>query len=294
VREWNMLNLDFASIMTILISGLCTGGVYGLFASSFTFQCGSLNITDFSFGSWLMLAMYMTFFMYSYKGWHISIIPLIIVLFICYFIISYFLSKHVLSKRNEFVNMIITMGISLVIQNAAILFFTSYPRTLGIIEKTITIGIGIQIGLTKLIMLFLSAVILIGFQIFLNRTWTGKTIRAVVQQKEVAYLMGINADRVKNLAFAISYVLLAASGIMLMILFSVEPTAGSFYQMMSFLICIIAGLGNMRGAFYSGLLIGVIIGFLNIFISQFAMAFLFFIFVIILVVKPKGLFALKS
>jgi branched-chain amino acid transport system permease protein len=287
-----MFNLDFASIMTILISGLCTGGVYGLFASSFTFQCGSLNITDFSFGSWLMLSMYMTFFMY--KGWHISIIPFIIILFLCYFIISYLISKHMLSKRNEFVNMIITMGISLVIQNAAILFFTSYPRTLGIIEKTITIGNGIQIGLTKLAMLFLSAIILIGFQIFLNRTWTGKTIRAVVQQKEVSYLMGINSDRVKNLAFAISYVLLAASGIMLMILFSVEPTAGGFYQMMSFLICIIAGLGNMKGAFYSGLLIGVIIGFLNIFISQFAMVFLFFIFVIILVVKPKGLFALKS
>ncbi|MDR1246676.1 MAG: branched-chain amino acid ABC transporter permease [Clostridiales Family XIII bacterium] len=286
-----MLNLDFPSVMTILISGLCTGGVYGLFASSFTFQCGSLNITDFSFGSWLMLAMYMTFFMYT--EWHIGFVPFIIALFLCYFVISFLISRFMLSKRDEFTNMIITMGISLVIQNAAILLFSSSPRSLGIIEKTINIG-GVQIAQTKLIMLILSAVILIGFQTFLNKTWTGKTIRAVIQRKEMAYLLGINSDRVKNLAFAVSYVMLAASGIMLIILFSVEPTVGGFYQMMSFLICIIGGLGNLKGAFFSGLLVGVLIAVLNMFSSQFAMVLLFLIFAIILVARPRGLFALKS
>jgi branched-chain amino acid transport system permease protein len=286
-----MLNLDFPSVMTILIGGLCTGGVYGLFASSFTFQCGSLNITDFSFGSWLMLAMYMTFFIYTES--RTGFIPFILLLFLCYFSISFLISKFMLSKRDEFINMIITMGISLIIQNAAILLFSSSPRSLGIIEKTIRIG-GVQIAQTKLIMLVLSAVILIGFQAFLNKTWTGKTIRAVIQKKEMAYLIGINSDRVKNLAFAVSYVMLAASGIMLVILFSVEPTVGGFYQMMSFLICIIGGLGNLKGAFFSGLLVGVLIAALNMLSSQFAMVLLFLIFAIILVARPRGLFALKS
>ncbi|MDR1572119.1 MAG: branched-chain amino acid ABC transporter permease [Clostridiales Family XIII bacterium] len=286
-----MFNLDFPSVMTILINGLCTGGVYGLFASSFTFQCGSLNITDFSFGSWLMLAMYLTFFMYT--GWQTGIVPFVILLFLCYFTISFLISRFMLSKRDEFTNMIITMGISLIIQNAATLLFSSSPRSLGIIERTISIG-GVQIMQTRLIMLVLSAAILIGFHAFLKRTWTGKTIRAVIQRKEMAYLIGINSDRVKNVAFAVSYVMLSASGIMLIVLFSVEPTIGGFYQMMSFLICIIGGLGNLKGAFFSGLLVGVLIAVLNMMSSQFAMVLLFLIFAIILVVRPRGLFALKS
>ena len=283
-----MLNLDFTAIMTILIGGLCTGGVYGLFASSFTFQCGSLGITDFSFGSWLMMAMYLTFFMYT--DWNMNIFAFVALLFVMYFVISFLIGKFMLSKRGEFVNIIITMGISLAIQNAATLFFSSSPRSLGIIESAISIG-GVSITVTKLAMLILSAIILIGFQAFLNKTWTGKAIRAVVQRREVAYLMGINSDAVRNVAYSISYITLSASGIMLIVLFSVDPTTGGFYQMMSFLICIIGGLGNIRGTFYSGLLVGVLIAVLNMISSQFAMVMLFFVFVIILVLRPRGLFS---
>lgn len=282
--------LDFPSVMTILISGICTGGVYGLFASGFSFQIGSLETPDFSFGSWLMFSMYLTFFMY--KMWNIG--GLIFLLLPIYFGIGFLVNKYLLSKQNMFVKMLITMGISFIIQNFVILVFTAFPRNLGIIEKTITFGNGIQVGVIKLGMLILSAVILIGFQVFINKTWMGKTIRAIIQQREAAYLMGINADKIKNIAFALSYSMIAISGMMLLILFSVEPTAGGFYQMMSFLICIIAGLGNLKGAFFSGLLTGIIIGFFNIFIAQYAMVALFIIFVIILVIKPKGLFTVSQ
>lgn len=279
--------MNFANIMTALISGLCTGGVYGLFSSSFSFQLGALDIADFSFGSWLMISMYMTFFMVS--QWQIGILPFLIILFAIYFAVSFVLCKYIFSKRSMENNMVITMGISMLIQNAAIMRFTSYPRSLGIIEKTWMIG-EVRIAQIRLILLVLSAVLLLGFQMFLNRTWTGKTIRAVVQNKDVACLMGINASRVKNTAFAISYIMLAASGIMLVTLFSVDPTTGEYYQMMSFLICIIAGLGNIKGAFFSGLLVGVLMSILNLISSQFAIVILFAIFVLLLVIRPKGLF----
>lgn len=279
--------MNFANIMTALISGLCTGGVYGLFSSSFSFQLGALDIADFSFGSWLMISMYMTFFMVS--QWQIGILPFLIILFAVYFAVSFVLCKYIFSKRSMENNMVITMGISMLVQNAAIMLFTSYPRSLGIIEKSWMIG-NVRIAQIRLILLIVSAVLLLGFQAFLNKTWTGKTIRAVVQNKDVACLMGINASRVKNIAFAISYIMLAASGIMLVTLFSVDPTTGEYYQMMSFLICIIAGLGNIKGAFFSGLLVGVLMSILNLISSQFAIVILFAIFVLLLVIRPKGLF----
>lgn len=282
--------LDLPSFLTILISGICTGGVYGLFASSFTFQIGSLDTPDFSFGAWIMLSMYLTFF--SQKIWNVGV--LVFLLIPVYFGVGYLVNRFLLSKQTLYIKMLITMGISFMIQNFVILVFTAFPRNLGIIDRAITIGNGVQIGMLKLIMLVSSAVLLIGLQLFISKTWMGRTIRAIIQQKEAAYLMGINAEKIKNIAFGVSYGMVFISGMMLLVLFSVEPTAGGFYQMMSFLICIIAGLGNMRGAFYSGLLIGVLISFLNIFIAQYAMFVLFLIFIVILVIKPTGLFTVPQ
>lgn len=283
--------MNLANIITALISGVCTGGVYGLFASSYSFQLGALNIADFSFGSWLMMSMYMTFYMLGQWGW--GIVPFLIILLAAYFLIGFFLCKFILSKRNMENNMVITMGISMLLQNAAIMLFTSYPRSMGIIEEIFKIG-EVRIAKIRLALLVLSAIILLGFQMLLNRTWIGKTIRAVVQNRDVACLMGVNANRVKNVAYAISYIMLAASGIMLVVLFSVEPTTGEYYQMMSFLICIIGGLGNIKGAFFSGLLIGVLMSVLNLISAQFAIVILFALFVIFLVVKPTGLFTKTS
>jgi branched-chain amino acid transport system permease protein len=287
----SFMNLSFSAFMTIMLSGICMGGVYGLFASSFTFQLGSLSIYDFSFGGWLMLSMYLTYYMY--KEWQMSIVATLLILFTLYFAVSYALGKYILTKVNENVQMLVTMGISIMLQNGAILAFTAYPRTLGFTERTLNLPGGVQVGATRLIILAIAAVIMIGLQIFLKKTWIGKTIRAVVQQKDMACQAGINANKVKNLAYASSYVLLAASGVMLLVLFPVEPAAGAFYQLMSFFICIIAGLGNIRGAFFCGVLIGVVNGLFNFFFTQYATALLFLIFVVVLVLRPKGLFTKK-
>lgn len=283
------MGLDFASMMTILIAGVCTGGVYGLFASGFSFQIGALRIYDFSFGAWIMMAMYLTYFMIDQWGYPLPIALLI--LFTVYFLVSYFLGKNVMIKGNDMVQMLVTIGITIVLQNLAILLFTAFPRTLNVTERAITLPGGITVGLIKLAMLVLSAVILIGFNTVMKRTWIGKTIRAVIQEKEAAYLVGVNADQIKTLAYALSYILVAASGVMLLVLYPVEPTVGAFYQTMSFFICILAGMGNLKGTFFCGILIGVLNAILNTFFVQFASIALFAIFVLILIFRPQGLFA---
>lgn len=274
--------------MTILIAGICTGGVYGLFASSFAFQIGSLRVFDFSFGAWIMMAMYLTYYMLD--QWNVPAPLAILILLAVYFLISFFMGKNVISKGSDTVQMMVTIGVTIVLQNLATLLFTAFPRTLSVQEKAITLPGGIQVGLLKFGMLILSAIILIGFNSIMKKTTIGKVIRAVIQQKDASYLVGIDADKVKNLAYALSYVLLAISGIMLLLIYPVDPSVGAFYQMMSFFICILAGMGSLNGAFYCGILIGVLNAILNTYFVQFASIILFAIFVLVLVFKPNGLF----
>lgn len=279
-------------MMTILLSGVCTGGVYGLFASGFTFQIGSLRIYDFSFGAWIMMAMYLTYYML--EKWSFPLPLALLVIFSGYFLVSFVMGKLVMTGSSDMVQMLVTIGVTIVLQNLAVFLFTAFPRTLNVREHALTLPGDVMVGQIRLAMLALSAVLLIGFHLMMKKTWIGKTIRAVIQHREAACLVGVNADQIKTLAYALSYVLVAASGVILLLIYPVEPTAGAFYQTMSFFICIIAGMGSLKGAFFCGIFIGLLNAILNTFFVQFASIILFAIFVLILVFKPNGLFAPRN
>jgi branched-chain amino acid transport system permease protein len=161
--------------------------------------------------------------------------------------------------------------------------YSPAPRTLGIIEPLFYITPGIHVGQLRFLAFVVAAVALIAFQLFLRRSYLGKMIRAVVEERETAQLMGINSERVLGIAFGLSFVLIAIAAILMIHLFPVTTSAGAVYQLMSFLIATIAGLGNMRGAFFAGIAIGVLNAFLLYFASSYATVVLFTVFVVVLV-----------
>ncbi|MBB3932569.1 branched-chain amino acid transport system permease protein [Kaistia hirudinis] len=270
-------------IITLLLNGLFTGAIYGLFASGLTFQLGSLSIANFGYGSWLILAMYTTFF--ALKIWNVPLAFVVLVLPVIYFAAGYVIRNRLLVGGSLNVQILSTIGIAMIVDGLIILFYSPAPRTLGIIEPLIEIAPGIRIGAIRLTVFILAAVLLVLFQLFLQRSHLGKVIRAVVLEKETAMLMGINSERIIGIAFGISFVLIAISGIMLIHLFPVTTSAGSSYQLMSFLIATIAGLGNMRGAFYAGLAIGVLNAFLLYFAASFVTVVIFSLFVVVLILR---------
>lgn len=267
---------------TLLLSGVFTGALYGLFASGLTFQLGSLSIANFGYGSWLALAMYTTFF--ALRMWNIPLWGIIIALPLVYFALGYFIRTIVLTRETLAVQILTTLGIAMIVDGLIYLFYTPAPRTLGIVEPLFFLAPNIHVGLLRLLAFVIAGVTLISFQLFLRRSYLGKMIRAVVEEPETAQLMGINAKRILGIAFGLSFVLIAIAGIMMIHLFPVTSTSGSIYQLMSFLIATIAGLGNMRGAFFAGIAIGVMNAFMLYFISSFATVILFSVFVVVLVV----------
>ncbi|MBS4212722.1 MULTISPECIES: branched-chain amino acid ABC transporter permease [Neobacillus] len=277
------------TFINIILNGILIGGVYGLVASAFTFQAGALQIVNFSYGSSTMLAMYLTFFLI--KEWNIPIVFAVVILFALFFTIGWIMRRTILNNTNHGTQILTTMAVELVIINLVIIFFTGFPRDMAIFEKRINITDTISVGLTQLICFFLAAAVLVSFHLFLNKTWAGMSIRAVVQKKEIANIMGINSERIMDLAFSISYLIIAIAGIMLMTMFQVEPHFGNYMMTISFLVCVTAGIGNMGGSFLSGIIIGILSALITTLLgAQFHDPVLFGLFVLILLVRPNGLF----
>lgn len=282
-----------SAVVGYILNGICIGGVYGLVSSAWSFQCGALKFANFAYGASIMLTMYITYF--SVREWNIPMVLAFLMILLMNILLGFFMRKTVLWRQDRNTQILCTMVLSLVIVNLVDFVFTSYPRDFGILETRIFFSENISIRRTQLLCFIMSAVILISFQMFLSKTWTGRSIRAVVQNKEVATLMGVKGAKTLDLAFALSYVLIAIAGIMLMSMYQVEPTYGDRMQSIAFIVCVSAGLGNLSGAFMSGILVGVleqlIVGLLG---AQFRTPVLNGLFVIILLARPHGIFTKKQ
>lgn len=280
---------QLASVISVILNGILIGGVYGLTSSAFTFQSGALKFSNFSYGSCIMLSMYLTYF--GVREWGLPIPVAVIMVLAINVLLGILLRKTVLKSNSLTTQILCTMGISLIIINLVTFFFTSLPRTMAIFETRINFGDHISIGLTQLLCFGLAAVILLGFHFFLTRTWTGRAIRAVVQNKEIASTMGINSEQILDIAFSLSYGLIGLSGIMLMIMFQVDPNFGNYIQTIAFLVCVSAGLGNLRGAFFSGIIVGVTSALITYVLgAKWHNPVLFGLFVVILLLRPYGIF----
>jgi branched-subunit amino acid ABC-type transport system permease component len=277
---------------TIIINGLCTGSLFGLVSAAFSFQFGALRMMNFAYGAFVMVGMYIMYAGMHHVGLHAAaVVPILIVL---YFFVGYILRATLLKSTDLNVQIIITSGVALVLESVVLFIVGALPRSLlAGIPPTWKVpfrdGI-LVISKLNVLTFVVSSLVLIGFALFLKRTWLGMTIRAVVQQKEAASLMGVDAEKIINVGFGISFLITAIASVMISLQFVLEPTAGHYYQLIGFLVCVIAGMGNLKGGFYAGLLVGLISTMANIFAATWHDAILFILFVIILTFMPNGVF----
>jgi branched-subunit amino acid ABC-type transport system permease component len=281
--------MGVTAYLSIILNGMLTGGVYGLFSSAFTFQAGALNFANFSYGAFIMLSMYITY--YTITVWRLPVFAAVLIILVINSVMGIVLRKTVLRTGNFGTQILCTMGISMIVINAVSFLFSSYPRDMAILEKRIYLHPEISIGLIQLACFVLAAVILLGFHLFLTKTWQGVAIRAVVQNREIAGILGINTSHILDLAFSLSCCLIGISGIMLMVMFPVTPVFGDYLQNIAFIVCISAGLGNMWGAFLSGIFIGVVPSLIMAILgARFQDPILYLLFVLILLIRPYGIF----
>ncbi len=291
--------------MSILIqsflNGLCSGSIYSLIALSLSLLFGVMKIINFAHGSFLMIAMYLTLWSCRYLGlhplWALLIVPPL--MFAVGFLSQRFLIKSIYEKetaREPIGVLIFTTGLWIFL-DSLFLFFAGPDAqviTHGYVNQTLFLG-DFVFNYTQILGLFFSLLIGLAFFLFLKKSKVGQAIRATGQDREAASVIGVNSYRIYDISFGIGMAILGAAGALLVPLYSVYPFVGDVFGLRSFVIVVLGGMGSIWGAFWGGLIIGLIESVGAQFLpATFTEAVIFFMFIIILYFKPSGLFGLES
>jgi branched-chain amino acid transport system permease protein len=284
-----------------LLQGLLLGGLYCMFALGQSLMFGVMRLTNTAQGDFIILGSFAAIAginALAALGWSHGLAPFAVMLALVplSFGFGYALQRWVLNGtlgRDPLPSLVVTFGLSIVIQNLLLELFSADPRSIetsGLTTASIALPAGLAIGVLPLAIFGVALVATGALQWLFNSTRLGRAFRAVSDDKEIAELMGLNSNSIYALATAIAFVLIALAGVLQGMRTTVSPADGPLLLLFAFEAVIIGGMGSFWGTFAGALLLGITqqIGFRidpgwGIWIGH-------IVFLIVLVLRPQGLF----
>ena len=287
----------WSTILGSAISGVFLGSIYALVALGLTLIYGVLHIINFSHGALLMLAMYAVYFLWAGFG----IDPYLAMLIVVPggFIFGYGLQRMVIGKashgRDEII-LLVTLGISIVIENTALFFFSASEKSVLVPYDLDGIDLGVTYAVyPELAALAGSFLVTLALWIFMSRTDTGKAIRAVAKERQGARLMGINVDHIFAVTFGIGVACVAVAASLLVPTYAVHPQVGNLFVLIAFTVVVLGGMGSFVGALVGGFLIGITEQLGRLYLGEsLGLITISVIFILVLLFRPTGLFGAKT
>jgi len=275
-----------------VVNGLLIGCVYSLIAIGLTLIWGVMNIVNFAHGDFLMLAMFVSFWLYTLVG----LDPLLSIPFcaLLLFVLGLLIYRFAVSKVMRgpmLAQLVVTFGVSIFLANTAVMLWTPDYR---LIDRTLLSGtwqLGtVQVSVAKLVSSVGSVVVSGALLLFLRRTRTGKAILATEMNRDSALLMGVNTDRVNALSFAIGSALVGVAGGFLSMYYYIYPQVGGLFGTISFVVVALGGFGSITGAFIAGILVGLVQTLGGYFFDPaYKYAIVFLLYLLTVWIRPQGL-----
>ena len=288
---------DSSILFASLLNGITTGAVYALIALGLTLIYGVLHIINFAHGASLMVALYAVYFLKEHAGIDPYLaFPVVVP---AMFALGYGLQRGIINRASHGKDeniLLVTLGLSIMLENLSLLFFKSDTRTIETTYTLTTVAIGpAMIALPKLVA-FVGALVVSGLLVWMMRaTDLGSAIRAVAKEKQGARLMGIDVDHVYAMCFGIGLACLGAAACFLLPAYYVNPMVGSGFVLVAFTIVVLGGMGSFEGAFVGGLLIGVVESLGGLYLGEsLGQVGIFVIFIAVLLFRPQGLFGARA
>jgi branched-chain amino acid transport system permease protein len=274
-----------------------TGAVYALIALGLTLVYGVLHIINFAHGALLTAAMFAVFVLHVAFG--IDPYLSILILAPLFFALGYGLQRFVIgpaSHGDDQNILLVTLGLSILIENGLLAVFRSDTRTIDVPYGFNVVEIGpLLLSQPKLIGLAGSVAVAILLWLFMVRTDTGKAIRAVAKERLGATLMGIDVAHVYAITFGLGCACLAVAAALLMPSFYVNPRVGNAFVLVAFTIVVLGGMGSIAGALIGGLFIGMVESVSGLLLGEsLGQIGIFLIFILVLLLRPTGLFGAKA
>jgi len=289
-----------------LINGLSLGSIYALIALGYTMVYGILKLINFAHSEVFMVGAYAGFYSANFFGIEAAErsgagFPLYLALVV---LLAAMLTSAVLGVSIErlayrpvrsaprLTPLITAIGVSLLLQNLAMLVFSPNPRRYPPILKEVRFEVGgVILTNIKLTIFVVTIVLMVGLWFLVQRTWTGRAMRAVSVNLDAAKLMGIDTDRTIMATFAIGSALAAAGGILFGLdQITINPLMGTLTGLKAFVAAVLGGIGNVPGAVLGGLLIGLAEQLVAGYVSpDYRDAITFVILIVILILRPEGI-----
>lgn len=274
-------------------TGLLLGGVYGLISMGLSLVFGVMRIVNFAHGELLLIGMYATYFLYT----EVQLNPFVALIAIVpgALLLGAALQRLVLSRvvgATELRQLLLTLGLGLVLQNLALIFFSPNQRSLsGFSWGTELVPVGpIFVRPAHIVGFLIAVTVTVALTVLLTKSSIGRAMRATVDDPEMAESSGVRTRRMYVLAMAMGTSLACIAGVILMTYYPVSPTTGTQFLVIAFVAVVLGGLGNVVGAFVGGIVAGLVQQMTAAYVAvELQDVGLFALFIAALVVRPNGL-----
>ena len=280
-----------------LVNGLNQGAIYALIALGYTMVYGIIRMINFAHGDFIMVGSYTLFYTiplmisHGMPAW-LAVVAAVAVCVAVGVLVEQIAYKPV-RKAGSMSALITALAVSVFLENLAMVLFGANPKSVTAIFSLPSIRfLGAKIQVKYLLTLGIGLLMMVGLQLFVKKTKPGRAMQAVSEDRDAAQLMGVNVNATISLTFAIGSGLAAIAGLLLCSAYpTLTPYTGAMPGIKAFVAAVFGGIGSIPGAMVGGILLGVIEIFSKAYISsQVADAIVFAVLIIVLLVKPSGLF----
>lgn len=287
--------IDPIFLLEAAVNGLLLGGVLGLLALGLNLIFGVIDIVWIAYVDMVMIVMYAVYFLVTLYGWPVWLAGIAAVglgallgVAVHLLIISPILGSAPVNQ------LLATGGLLFFLQSAATLLWTTDHRSVRLDLPVIEVG-GLYLPFARLIAFGLALLALIGLYLYLTRTFMGTAMRAVAQDREAMALMGADPQRVYIVTSAVGGAMAGLAASLLIIQYSVHPFFGAAFGPLTFMICVLGGLGNMLGAFIASFIMSEIISIGGVMIStEMGYVIAFLLFIVMMFARPGGILARRE
>lgn len=278
----------------IIINGLLNGCVYALVAVGLSLTWGVMDIVNFAHGEFLLWGLYASFWIWALLGLDPLIsMPIVIVLIFLLGVLTYLVVIKRVLKVSGLTALLATFGLSMVLKNLTQFFWTANYRnvTNTLVSNRSFKLLGMYIRQDYVVAAAGALIITLLVTLFLNRTKTGIAIKATSINKSAAQLVGIDTNRIYAITFGLSGACVGAAAALMASFTPIYPEACALYSTLAFVIVAMGGFGNIKGALFAGLLVGVVEALGGYFIgTSFKYLVVFLLYLVVMQIRPRGLF----
>ena len=281
----------------LFVATLVVGALYALVALGLNLIYGTMRLLNVAHGELVMLGAYVAYWSFSLA----SIGPLVSMFVamaaaallgaaIYFMLVRRALRSTTLIARVEANSLLIFFGVSVILQNTAALLFTASPRAYPYLDTVVHVG-ATSIGMNRLVVLGVALVACVGVVLYLRLSMTGLAIRALIQQRDAAELVGVDVTRTHLFSFCLGFAMAALAGSLISMIEPVSPFMGFPFTIAAFVVIILGGLGNLMGSLIGGFLLGAIETYgVALTSASFRSILIYGVFITVLVCRPQGLF----